>query len=282
MLAGGPAGAEHGSNSLLGQRSPPPGAAKTASRRKVRSGRGRKVTERAQRPGKTKGMARQSAVPEQVNGAPGAKVVLDSVSPEGRPYHHRRDDDAPFRARRASGPPCMPGCSPGHEIGHAGSVATRASWFSAGMARDDAELRENARCVLSLEGESLEDATDLFAEAHRAVSSLVADYLQAHPDKAGRLHKSVVNRLLEEFAEVLTWSQLGLQHKPCGLLDVAGFYRALLAFLDHAVNERFIRTEHRDLVLSHTDRACLLDALAGWRPPAEVAKWVDCTSADRP
>jgi uncharacterized protein (TIGR00730 family) len=50
---------------------------------------------------------------------------------------------------------------------------------------------------------------------------------------------------LEEFTEVLTWSQLGLQSKPCGLLDVAGYYGALLAFLDHAVTERFIRAEHR-------------------------------------
>ena len=87
---------------------------------------------------------------------------------------------------------------------------------------------------------------------------------------------------LEEFAEVLTWSQLGLQHKPCGLLDVAGFYRPLLTFLDHAVSERFIRSEHRDLVLAHTDPACLLDAIDGWAPPAEVAKWVDRTTANRP
>lgn len=80
---------------------------------------------------------------------------------------------------------------------------------------------------------------------------------------------------LEEFTEVLTWSQLGLQHKPCDLLDVAGFHRPLLAFLDHAVRERFIRTEHRDLVLLQTDPARLLDAIADWTPPAEVEKWVE-------
>ena len=73
---------------------------------------------------------------------------------------------------------------------------------------------------------------------------------------------------LEEFAEVLTWSQLGLQHKPCGLLNVAGFYTPLLTFLDHAVDEQFIRAESRDLVLAGVEPAGLLDALAAWTPPA--------------
>lgn len=72
---------------------------------------------------------------------------------------------------------------------------------------------------------------------------------------------------LEEFAEVLTWSQLGLQRKPCGLLDVADYYRPLLAFFDHAVTEQFVRAEHRDLILADTDAARLLDALDTWTPP---------------
>ncbi|MFY9805789.1 MAG: TIGR00730 family Rossman fold protein [Pseudonocardiaceae bacterium] len=72
---------------------------------------------------------------------------------------------------------------------------------------------------------------------------------------------------LEEFAEVLTWSQLGLQRKPCGLLNVAEFYRPLLTFFDHAVSERFVRAEHRDLVLADTDAARLLDTLDAWTPP---------------
>jgi uncharacterized protein (TIGR00730 family) len=79
---------------------------------------------------------------------------------------------------------------------------------------------------------------------------------------------------LEEFAEVLTWSQLGLQYKPCGLLNVAEFYCPLLAFFDHVVTERFVRAEHRDLVLSDTDAARLLDALDAWTPPT-LDKWHD-------
>lgn len=79
---------------------------------------------------------------------------------------------------------------------------------------------------------------------------------------------------LEEFAEALTWSQLGLQSKPCGLLDVAGFYGPLLTFLDHAVAEQFVRAEHRDLVLADTDPARLLDTMSDWTPPS-LDKWID-------
>jgi len=79
---------------------------------------------------------------------------------------------------------------------------------------------------------------------------------------------------LEEFAEILTWSQLGLQSKPCGLLDVAGYYGLLLAFFDHTVTERFVRAEHRAMVLADTDPRRLLDAMQRWTPPA-VGKWLD-------
>ena len=80
---------------------------------------------------------------------------------------------------------------------------------------------------------------------------------------------------LEELAEILTWSQLGLQSKPCGLLDVEGFFDPLLAFLDHTVTERFVSTEHRALVLAADRPDALLDLLAGWRPGAPGAKWLD-------
>lgn len=79
---------------------------------------------------------------------------------------------------------------------------------------------------------------------------------------------------LEEFAEVVTWSQLGLQLKPCGLLDVAGFYQPLLRFVDHAVVEGFVRQEHRALILEAEKPAELLDAMNAWQPPT-VHKWVD-------
>jgi len=79
---------------------------------------------------------------------------------------------------------------------------------------------------------------------------------------------------LEELAEILTWSQLGLQSKPCGLLDVAGFFDPLLAFLDHTVEERFVTAEHRGLVLADRDPDRLLDKLDAWQPRPS-SKWLD-------
>jgi uncharacterized protein (TIGR00730 family) len=72
---------------------------------------------------------------------------------------------------------------------------------------------------------------------------------------------------LEELAETLTWSQLGLQDKPCGLLDVDGFYRPLLAFLDHAVTEGFVSPANRELLLAADDPGDLMTLLDGWRSP---------------
>ena len=80
---------------------------------------------------------------------------------------------------------------------------------------------------------------------------------------------------LEELAEILTWSQLGLQSKPCGLLDVEGFFDPLLAFLDHTVAERFVSTEHRALVLAADRPDALLDLLSAWQPGGPGVKWVD-------
>lgn len=79
---------------------------------------------------------------------------------------------------------------------------------------------------------------------------------------------------LEEFCEVLTWAQLGLHRKPHGLLNVAGFYDALLGFFDHAVNQRFVRSVHRNLVIAEADPACLLDLLSKAHPPS-LNKWID-------
>jgi uncharacterized protein (TIGR00730 family) len=79
---------------------------------------------------------------------------------------------------------------------------------------------------------------------------------------------------LEEFCEVLTWSQLGLHVKPCGILNVRGYYTPLLAMLDHAVEEGFLKPENRVLVLARESPADLLQALDEWRP-VRVEKWLD-------
>nr|WP_098955981.1 TIGR00730 family Rossman fold protein [Pseudonocardia sp. N23] len=83
---------------------------------------------------------------------------------------------------------------------------------------------------------------------------------------------------LEEFAEVLTWSQLGLHAKPTGLLDTVGYYAHFLAFLDHAVDEGFVRPADRSLVLSGTEPATLLERMRAWQPASDQ-RW---EPVDRP
>jgi uncharacterized protein (TIGR00730 family) len=71
---------------------------------------------------------------------------------------------------------------------------------------------------------------------------------------------------LDEFFEVLTWSQLGFHAKPCALLNVAGYYDRLLAMLDYAVAERLLRPAHRELVIADTDPSRLLQRLSAITP----------------
>ncbi len=79
---------------------------------------------------------------------------------------------------------------------------------------------------------------------------------------------------LEEFFEVLTWAQLGLHAKPCGVLDVGGYFDPLLRFLDDAVEARFVKPKHRALVLVDEHPESLLDAFAAHRATPEE-KWID-------
>lgn len=79
---------------------------------------------------------------------------------------------------------------------------------------------------------------------------------------------------LEEFFEVLTWAQLGMHAKPCGFLNIGGFYGQLLAFLDHAVAQRFIKPAHRATVLVADTPECLLAQFETYRAPVSE-KWID-------
>ena len=66
---------------------------------------------------------------------------------------------------------------------------------------------------------------------------------------------------LDELFEILTWRQLGLHTKPCGLLEVNGYFGSLLRFLDAAVDEGFVRVEHRQLLLLSEQPADLIEQL---------------------
>jgi uncharacterized protein (TIGR00730 family) len=79
---------------------------------------------------------------------------------------------------------------------------------------------------------------------------------------------------LEELFEVYTWTQLGLHAKPTGLLDVRGYYAHLAAFLDHAVAERFVTVEHREMLVVEERAEAMLEAFRRWRAPLR-SKWID-------
>ena len=79
---------------------------------------------------------------------------------------------------------------------------------------------------------------------------------------------------LEEFFEIWTWAQLGVHEKPCGLLNIAGYFDPLLAFLDRAVEEKFVREVHRSMVIVENDPVALLYRLEAYQAP-RVVKWIN-------
>jgi len=79
---------------------------------------------------------------------------------------------------------------------------------------------------------------------------------------------------LDETFEILTWAQLGIHAKPIGLLNTAGYFDSLLAWIDRAVNDGFIRTEHRGLLNVATDPDELLEALRRHEPAPQMPKWI--------
>jgi hypothetical protein len=99
----------------------------------------------------------------------------------------------------------------------------------------------------------------------KALMAELSDAVMALPGGIGTL---------DELFELFTWSQLGLIRKPIGLLDVAGYWQPLLAFLEHAVNERFLRVEHLDTLMVETSAPALLDRLASYQHRAQD-KWLD-------
>ncbi|GAB4373269.1 MAG: TIGR00730 family Rossman fold protein [Elainellaceae cyanobacterium] len=84
----------------------------------------------------------------------------------------------------------------------------------------------------------------------------------------------------EEFCEVLTWTQLGFHQKPCGLLNIAGFYNPLITMFDHATAEKFVRPIHRSIVLVDEDPAILLEKLTAFQP-VTTNKWTSAQTLER-
>jgi uncharacterized protein (TIGR00730 family) len=101
--------------------------------------------------------------------------------------------------------------------------------------------------------------------ARKAMMLDLADAAVALPGGSGTL---------DELFEAFTWAQLGFHTKPLGVLEVAGYWRLMLEFLDHAVEQRLLRAEHRDALIVEESPATMLDRLRdsqyGFAP-----KWLD-------
>jgi uncharacterized protein (TIGR00730 family) len=100
----------------------------------------------------------------------------------------------------------------------------------------------------------------------KALMAELADAFVALPGGIGTL---------EELFEVYTWAQLGLHRKPCALLNVEGYYDGIADFLSHAVGERFLRQETRELLMVESDPATLIERLHTFEPQEVVPKWID-------
>ncbi|MDO8835222.1 MAG: LOG family protein, partial [Vicinamibacterales bacterium] len=85
---------------------------------------------------------------------------------------------------------------------------------------------------------------------------------------------------LDELFEILTWGQLGLHQKPCGLLNADGYFDRLLSFIDHSIDAGFVRPEYRRLIGVAESPDALIETLASYEPPL-VETWLD-TAAGEP
>jgi uncharacterized protein (TIGR00730 family) len=78
---------------------------------------------------------------------------------------------------------------------------------------------------------------------------------------------------LEELFEIWTWAQLGFHNKPCGLLNVEGYYDSLIGFLDHVLAEQFVKKDHHAMLIVETNPDALLDRYINYQPPV-IRHWV--------
>ncbi len=79
---------------------------------------------------------------------------------------------------------------------------------------------------------------------------------------------------LEEICEVITWAQLGLHKKPCGFLNISGYYDPFMSFFSNMIKNGFFKKEQSGLIIAESGPTALLDAFSKYSPPT-VQKWID-------
>jgi len=115
--------------------------------------------------------------------------------------------------------------------------------------------------------------------AHSGLSDLfVVDSMHERKAKMAELSDGFIALpggwgTIEEIFEILTWAQLGMHEKPCGLLNIAAYYDHLFSFLDHAIDQRFVREAYRPMIMMDQSASILLDRFTQYRAP-KVTKWI--------
>lgn len=110
--------------------------------------------------------------------------------------------------------------------------------------------------------------------AHKDLTELdVVDSMHTRKERMAELSDGFIALpggfgTLAELMEVLTWAQLGFHRDPCGFLNVADYFTHLIDFFDHQLNEGFVSSDHRDMVVVTTDVENLLDQFTDYGPPA--------------
>lgn len=104
----------------------------------------------------------------------------------------------------------------------------------------------------------------------KAIMASLADAFLAMPGGYGTM---------DELFEMVTWGQIGIHSKPVGLLNVAGYFDPLVQWVDRGIDEGFIRSQHRDLLLMEEEPATLLERLRTHTPPPGLVKWLGVDDA---
>jgi len=116
--------------------------------------------------------------------------------------------------------------------------------------------------------------------AHKGLTELhIVDSMHERKAKMAELSDGFIAMpggfgTFEEFCEIVTWAQLGIHQKPCGLLNVRGFYDPLIKQFDYSTSSGFVSPEHRGIVLVGTEISRLFESMVNYTPPA-VEKWID-------
>jgi uncharacterized protein (TIGR00730 family) len=115
--------------------------------------------------------------------------------------------------------------------------------------------------------------------AHEGLSDLrIVDSMHARKELMSELADGFIAMpgglgTLEEFFEVVTWAQLQMHHKPCGLLNTRQYFRQLVDFLEHAVDEQLLKQEYLSMILVEEDPGALLEAFDAYQAPV-IEKWM--------